>query len=69
MIDMQYMFRYDIKIKYLDLQNFNTSSVTNMGGMFYGCTSLVSLNLRNMNTSSVTNMAYMFYNCYSLASL
>ncbi len=28
----------------LDLQSFNTSSVTNMGDMFNGCTSLPNFN-------------------------
>ena len=63
------MFVFGEKIKYLDLQYFNTSSVTNMGFMFYGCISLESLNLGNMDTSSVTNMEYMFDNCYSLTSI
>ena len=47
----------------------NTSKVTNMDTMFYGCSGLTSLDLRYFNTSNVTDMNYMFYNCNSLTSL
>ena len=49
--------------------NFNTSKVTNMDAMFYGCSSLTSLDLSNFNTSNVTNMRWMFHGCSSLTSL
>lgn len=49
--------------------NFNTSNVTDMGLMFFGCSSLTSLNLSNFNTSNVTYMASMFSGCSSLTSL
>ena len=48
------------KIITADLSHFDTSSVTNMKYMFYGCSSLQNLNLSNFDTSSVTNMKYMF---------
>ena len=50
-------------------ENFNTANVTNMGGMFSGCSSLISLNLSNFNTANVTNMSSMFSSCSSLTSL
>ena len=50
----------------MDLSNFNTSLVTNMGDMFYNCYSLSSLNLSTFNTSLVTKMNHMFCNCYNL---
>ena len=53
----------------LDLNNFDTSKVTNMLGMFKDCRSLTSLDLSNFDTSKVTNMSYMFYSCSSLTSL
>ena len=46
--------------------NFDTSEVTNMQGMFQGCTLLSGLNLNDFDTSKVTNMKYMFYDCSSL---
>ena len=53
-----------MKIKGLD-----TSNVTNMTNIFYGCSSLTSLDLSNFNTSNVIIMSGMFYNCSSLTSL
>ena len=53
----------------IDLSNFDTSEVTNMGEMFYGMSNLTSLNLSNFNTSQVTNMGLMFYGLSSLTSL
>ena len=46
----------------------NTSSVTNMAYMFYGCNKLTSLDLSNFNTSKVTDMSCMFA-CEKLTSL
>ena len=47
----------------------NTSNVTNMDSMFYGCSSLTSLDLSGFDTSKVTNMETMFDSCSSLTSL
>jgi surface protein len=49
--------------------NFNTSNVTYMGLMFFGCSSLTSINLSNFNTSNVTDMSWMFHGCSNLTSL
>ena len=38
----------------------DTSSVTNMYGMFYGCHLVTTLDLSNFDTSSVTDMGFMF---------
>ena len=51
------------------IENFNTSNVTNMSNMFYGCTVLSSLDVSNFNTSNVTNMSSMFSSCKSLTTL
>ena len=48
---------------------FNTSRVTEMGGMFMYCSRLTSLDLSNFNTSSVRDMEYMFCGCSGLTSL
>ena len=56
-------------IKIVGLENLNTSNVTDMVGMFYGCSSLTSLDVRDFNTSSVSNMSHMFSGCSSLTSL
>ena len=64
-----YLFYNFCDLQTITFNNFNTSSVTNMRGMFMECKSLISLNLNNFNTSSVTVMAQMFYKCESLTSL
>ena len=51
------------------LKGLDTSNVTSMSDMFYGCSSLTTLDLSNLNTSKVTNMSEMFYGCSSLTSL
>ena len=51
------------------LENLNTSAVTNMEGMFSGCSGLTELNVSNFNTSAVTNMRYMFSGCSGLKTI
>ena len=46
---------------------FNTSKVTDMGGMFLSCRKLWKLDLSGWNTSRVTNMSNMFDGCSQLA--
>ena len=53
----------------IDLSNFDTSKVTNMGSMFVGMRSLTTLNLSNFNTSNVTNMNRMFSDMSGLTTL
>ena len=53
----------------MDLFNFDTSKVTNMGYMFSGMSNLTSLNLSNFDTSKVTNMYEMFDAMSNLTSL
>ncbi len=55
--------------KITGIENLNTSQVTNMGYMFWGCSGLTSLNVSGFNTSKVTNMSFMFHNCRGLTSL
>ena len=56
-------------IKIVGLENLNTSNVTNMNGMFYGCSNLTSLDVCGFNTSKVTDMSNMFCGCFNLTSL
>ena len=53
----------------LDLSHFNTSKVTDMTGMFDGCSGLTSLDLSSFNTSKVTNMIRMFYGNRNLRTI
>ena len=50
----------------IDLSNFNTEKVTNMGSMFSLCDSLTSLNLSNFNSQNVIKIDEMFNGCTSL---
>ena len=52
-----------------DLENLDTSQVTDMSEMFYSFRGLTSLNLSNWDTSQVTNMSEMFEDCVDLTSL
>ncbi len=45
----------------------NTTGVTDMGGMFYQCSSLIAVPL--FDTSSATDMASMFSACHSLTTV
>ena len=47
----------------------NTSEVTTMEGMFWGCKKLTGLDLSTFNTAKVTDMKYMFSACNLLVSL
>ena len=58
---------FDDSINVVEVLGANTTDITDMDSMFYGCTSLSSVPL--FDTSSVTNMTYMFYNCPSLTNI
>ena len=51
--------------KIIGLSKLNTSQVTNMKMMFFGCSSLSEIDLSNFDTSLVRDMSYMFYDVYS----
>ena len=52
-----------------NLENLNTTKVTDMSYMFNGCQNLSSLDLSYFNTTNVTNMTHMFEDCKALTSL
>ena len=53
----------------IDLSHFDTSEVTNMGGMFYGMSNLTTLNVFHFDTSKVADMSLMFHGMSGLTSL
>ena len=72
--DMSYMFYNCTSLKSLDVtsldvSNFNISNVTDIGGMFYYCSSLTSIDVSSFNTSNVINMGGMFNFCRKLEQL
>ena len=68
---MASMFDSCCKLQTLDISAWNTGNVTNMFGMFDGCSAIKKLNFNsdNWDTSNVQKMNYMFYNCTSLTEL
>ena len=52
-----------------ELSQLDTSNLTNMSYMFYGCSGLKTLDLSSFNTSNVTSMNYVFHNCSGLTIL
>ena len=57
------------KILSIKKWKIDTSNVTNMALMFYGCSSLKYLELSNFSTSKVTEMDDMFYDCKNITDL
>ncbi len=51
------------------LDKLDTSNVTNMYGMFNGCSSLTTLDVSKFNTEKVADMEYIFSGCTSLTKL
>ena len=52
-----------------NMSNLDTSNITDMSGMFFGCESLQNIDLTGLDTSNVTNMLSMFYGCASLKNI
>lgn len=50
-------------------QEFDTSNVVDMGGMFAGCKWLKTIDLSNMKTTSAQSMMGMFQDCGNLSTL
>ncbi len=63
------LFRLLENLTSLDLNGFDTSNVTKMGGMFSYCSSLKSLDLTGLDISNVEYTGSMFYGCSALKSL
>lgn len=63
------MFASCKNLSYLNLDNWNTSGLTNLSYVFYECENLEELNLNHFNVNNVTRMDYMFYGCKKLKEL
>ncbi len=51
------------------LHNLNTENITDMSGMFSGCSKLTELDFSDWNTKNVTDMSHMFEGCAHLTKL
>ena len=63
---------YDLNVEYIisiDLSHVDSSLITDLGNLFYGCNSLQYIDFFNFDTSKVTNMESMFEGCNSLKSI
>lgn len=59
----------DMKLQYLDVSGWNTSSAQSMSHMFYGCGALTHITIDNWDVSNVTTFSHMFADCFSLQSI
>jgi len=58
------------KLNKLQIKLKNINSVTNMKGMLFDCSSILSLSdISRWNTKNVTNMSYLFNSCSSLPDI
>lgn len=53
----------------VEFVNVDTTEVTNMAGVFVGCSSLENLDVKDFVTSKVTDMSNMFRECSNLSNL
>ena len=68
--DSSFWFAFLINLTEINnIENLDTSYVTNMSGLFCYSGSLVNLDVSHFDTSNVTNMMDMFANAFSLATL
>ena len=56
-------------LTHADLNNLNTSNVTDMSYMFYNASGLTNLDVSKWDTGNITDMSYMFYCASGLKSL
>lgn len=65
----KWFYKNELLVEVKDIENLNTSQVTDMSGMFGDCSKLTSLDVSGFDTSKVTDMSDMFFWCESLESL
>ena len=53
----------------VDFSHFDSSLLTDVESLFYGCSSLEEVNFTNFKTSKIENMKNMFFKCTNLKSL
>ena len=61
------MFSWCNNLTKLDLENFNTSNVTNMEWVFFVCINLEKLDNINFNTENALHKENMFDHCDKLS--
>lgn len=66
---LSHMFDGCGKLDTINLDNWDTSSITDMCYMFRLCSALETLNLTHLNVENVENISWMFDSCTSLSEL
>ena len=66
---MRSMFNNCSSLLSINLSNFKTEKVTDMGDMFYKCSNLTTLDISNFNTTNVLIMTCMFSGMKHITSL
>ena len=67
---MRGLFKKCFKLKNLDLRNFTTENLVNMGYMFDECTNLEQILInKEFKTTLVKNMIYLFHKCKNLKEI
>ncbi len=65
----RHMFSEWTNLVSVDLSGLDTSRVTDMTCMFYGCAALQTVNFQGVDASNVTSMSSMFNECSSIKSI
>ena len=64
-----WFFNFSQLTNIVGIENLNTSEVTSMAGMFWGCTALTSIDVNSFDMRSVKNISYMFQYCPKLTTI
>ena len=68
--DSHHLFYHRKELTSVDFSNFDAGIVTDMRGMFIGCTKLAKVkNITSWNTKNVEDMEFLFRDCTSLTTL
>ena len=63
---MNSMFSNCNLLQSIDISNFKTPLLSDIGNMFNGCTSLISVDFSSFNTNKLNNIDKLFQNCINL---
>ena len=64
-----WFFGFDNLSSIACISNLKTDNVTDMSGMFAGCSGLRKLDVTGFKTDNVANMSYMFFGCSDLKTI
>ncbi|AXG40413.1 BspA family leucine-rich repeat surface protein (plasmid) [Enterococcus gilvus] len=64
-----YLFASNMKLASAKFADADTSAITDMNGMFNGCSNLSSVDVSKWDTANMKKMNFMFFSCSSLSSL